>query len=282
MFSIEFKNFCGKAYDGITNLSNQGDFVTDIFKAAGSNYIFNTTGYSKSNYPTKLFNGGKPLSGKIRKSFRDPIDKKGVADYLEKHISNGLIQTVMDNFAIPGNAEINLTALSWALAEQLQIIIHQPDSDSDVVSSEYQRYANEPIDTLGSSFQPLYAGDAYWNQSDRNSTYTIDFYEKITHKWVIKNTGKVCWTNRKLVCSNYKQVPPRTDTDSIVIPETKPGETATLAVIFDARGIEGQFVSTWAMINGSGDDCFPNSSYSFSVTINVINKAFNSYGGNRQ
>lgn len=283
MLLIEFHEFCGNAYEGITDLANQGDFVEDIFKAAGSSYSFSTSDhYSRSNYPTKLFNGGKPLSGKIRKSFNNPIDKKGTATYLEKHIDSDKARTVMNKFAIPGNAEVSLAALSWALSEQLQIIIHEPDSQADVVATEYQRYLTEPADALSAPFQPLYDGDSYWNQSDRSSTYRLDFYEKITHEWVIKNIGKVRWNGRKLICTNHKQIPPRADTDSIDIPDANPGETVTVTVSFDARGVEGRYDSTWTMVNANGDDCFPRGSGSLKVTITVVNKAFCKDGGNKQ
>ena len=280
---IEFHEFCDNTYEGITDLANQGDFVEGIFKASGSSYTFSTSDrYSRSNYPTKLFNGGKPLSGKIRRSFSDPIDKKGAAAYLEKHIDSDKVRTVMNKFSLPGNAETSLVALSWALAEQLQIIIHKPDSHADVVSAEYQRYLTETADTLSVPFQPLYDGDSYWNQSDRSSAYKLGFYEKITHEWVIRNMGKVLWTERKLICTNHKQIPPRADTDSIDIPDTGPGEKVTVAVTFDARGIEGRHESTWAMVNADGDDCFPGSSGSLKVTITVVNKAFCKDGGNTQ
>lgn len=280
---IEFQDFCSNAYEGITDLANQGDFVEGIFKAAGSSYVFSTSDrYSRSNYPTKLFNGGKPLSGKIRKSFPNPIDKKNAAAYLEKHIDAGKVRIVMNKFPLPGNAKQNLTALSWALAEQLQIIIHEPDNGADVVISEYQRYLTEAADSLSSPFQPLYDGDGYWNQSDRSSTYTLDFYEKITHEWVIKNTGKVKWTGRKLICSNHKQIPPRADYGAIDVPDTKPGAIAKIIVVFDARGAEGQFISTWRMEDAVGNDCFPGGGNALSVTIKVVNKAFSNNGGNKQ
>lgn len=280
---IEFQDFCSSAYEGITDLANQGDFVEGIFKAAGSSYTFSTSDrYSRSNYPTKLFNGGKPLSGKIRKSFPNPIDKKKAAAYLEKHIDTGKVRMVMNKFALPANAKENLIALSWTLAEQLQVIIHEPDNGADVIISEYQRYLTEATDSLSAPFQPLYDGDSYWNQSDRGSTYTLDFYEKITHEWVIKNTGKVRWTGRKLICSNHKQIPPRADYEAIDVPDTKPGAIATIEVVFDARGAEGQFISTWHMEDADGNDCFPSGSNALSVTIKVVNKAFSNNGGNKQ
>ncbi len=268
MLLIEFHDFCRCAYEGITDLANQGDFVDGIFKAAGSSYAFSTSDrYSHSNYPTKMFNGGKPLSGKIRRSFSNPIDKKGVTAYLEKHIDSDKVRTVMNKFSLPGNTETSLTALSWALSEQLQIIIHEPDSHVDVVAAEYQHYLTKTADTLSAPFQPLCDGD---------------FYEKITHEWVIRNMGKVRWTGRKLICTNHKQIPPRADTDSIDIPDTNPGETVTVAVAFDARGVEGRYGSIWAMVNAVGDDCFPGSNSTLKVTIMVINKAFCKDGGNTQ
>ncbi len=94
--------------------------------------------------------------------------------------------------------------------------------------------------------------------------------------------GKVRWTGRKLICTNHKQIPPRADTDSIDIPDTNPGETVTVAVAFDARGVEGRHDSIWAMVNADGDDCFPGSNATLKVTIIVVNKAFCKDGGNTQ
>ena len=111
--------------------------------------------------------------------FQQPHRQKGVTAYLEKHIDSDKVRTVMNKFLLPGNAETSLTALSWALSEQLQIIIHEPDNHVDVVAAEYQRYLTKTVDTLSAPFQPLYDGDSYWNQSDRSSTYKLDFYEKL-------------------------------------------------------------------------------------------------------
>ena len=209
-------DFCGNAYEGITNLANQGDFVEGIFEAAGSSYAFSTSDrYSHSNYPTKLFNGSKPLSGKIRRSFSNPIDKKKSLFILRNTSIPNKVRTVMNKFSLPGNAKTRPAALFWALAEQLQIIIHEPDSHADVAAAEYQRYLTETADTLSTPFQFLYDGDSYWNQSDRSS---------------------------------------------IDIPDTSPGETVTVAVTFDARGVEGRYESAWAMINADRDDCFSSGS----------------------
>ena len=56
----------------------------------------------------------------------------------------------------------------------------------------------------------------------------------------------------------------------------------TVTVAFDARGVEGQHDSIWAMVNAAGDDCFPGSNAILKVAIIVINKSFYKDGGNTQ
>lgn len=278
---IEFKHYCKGIYDETQGVPNQDTFVIEMFESSGSSYVFNDrSAYSRSNYAAKLYNGGKPLSGKIRRSFPDPINKSGYAKYLVEHIKKASVRTVMNYFTIPTDADENIEALAMALADQLQIIIHEPDGNADVVATNYQQYLIAPVERGWTPKKPLYDGDAFWVDPQVTvRTHTVDFYERFTHTWKIINTGSVPWKNRKLVCQNADEITPTAEQICIALPDTDPNRSATVAVEFDARGEEETFVSKWFMVNEDDSNCFPEFSGSLNVTIDVRNMRFKRTGG---
>lgn len=278
---MDFAHYCKGIYGSTEGVANQNSFVVDVFKAAGSSYTFTKKGaYSASNYGTKLFNGSKPLSKKHKESFPNPINTTGLAKYLLEHIKKASARTVMNYFTIPIDAEINASALARSLADQLQIIIHDLDSDSDIIATKYQQYLSEPETDEASFYKPLYDGDAFWVETapvDRR--HVVDFYEHFTHTWKLLNSGKVAWTGRRLVCVNEESITPYAMQQSIDIPDTAPNGRATVSVEFDARGNEDTFESKWVMVDKDNKECYPNYSCPFDVIIVVENKTFRS-GGN--
>lgn len=255
--------------------------MIDVFNAAGSTYSFNKkSAYSSSNYPAKLYNGSKKLPRNHRGSFPNPIDTNGLAGYLAEHIKKESVRTVMNYFTLSTDAEINIPALSRALADQFHLVIHEPDSDVGVVAANYQRYLTEPVEKGWTPYKPLYDGDSFWVETAlAERSHSVDFYEKFTHTWKLLNSGKVKWTGRKLVCTNKEDITPYADMDSIDIPETPPNGRATISVRFDARGDEDTFVSTWIIVDDKGKDCFPAHTGALSVTVKVENKSFKRSGG---
>lgn len=279
---IDFAHFCKGIYGSVEGVSNQDAFVIDIFKAAGSSYSFaKKAAYSNSNYGAKLCNGGKSLSKKHRDSFPNPINTTGLAKYLSEHIKKVSVRIVMNYFTIPTDADINTSALARALADQLQIIIHEPDSDADIVATNYQQYLSEPVTDELSFHRPLYDGDVFWVETapiDRR--HVVDFYEHFTHTWKLLNSGKIAWTGRRLVCVNEDSITPCAMQQSIDIPDTAPGGRAVVSVEFDARGDEDSFESEWIMVDKDNKDCYPNHSNPLNITIVVENKSFKTSGGN--
>ena len=263
-------------------MANQDSFVVEVFKAAGSSYTFTKKGaYSASNYGTKLFNGSKPLSKKQRDSFPNPINATDLAKYLLEHIKKASARTVMNYFTIPTNADTNTSALARALADQLQIIIHEPNSDADIIATNYQQYLSEPETDEPSFYKPLYDGDAFWVEtapSDRR--HVVDFYEHFIHTWKLLNSGKIIWTGRKLVCINEDSITPYAMQQSIGIPDTAPNGRAIVSVEFDARGDEDTFESKWVIVDKDNKECYPDYSSLLNITIVVENKTFKKSGGN--
>ena len=187
----------------------------------------------------------------------------------------------MNYFTIPTDADINTSALAKALADQFQIIIHEPDSDADIMATNYQRYLSEPETDEPSFHKPLYDGDAFWVETpppDRR--HVVDFYEHFTHTWELLNAGKVTWTGRKLICINEDSITPYAMQQSIDIPDTAPNRKVILSIEFDARGDENSFESKWVMVDKDNKECYPNYSSPFNVMIIVENKTFRRSGGN--
>lgn len=186
----------------------------------------------------------------------------------------------MNYFTIPTDVEEDIAALTRALADQLQIIVHEPDSSAEVVVVNYQRYMTEMVEEGWTPYRPLYDGDAFWvENASADRSHSVDFYEHFTHTWKLLNSGKVKWTSRKLVCTNNDNIKPDADMVCIDIPDTEPNGKATITVAFDARGTEDTFVSTWSIVDAEGKDCFSEHSGSLSVTIIVENKSFKRSGG---
>jgi len=279
---IDFAHFCKGIYGSVEGVANQDSFVVEVFRLSGSSYAFTKKGaYSASNYGTKLFNGGKPLSKKHRNSFPNPINTTGLAKFLLEHIKKASIRNVMNYFTIPTDADINALALTKALADQFQIIIHEPDSDADIIATNYQRYLSQPETDKPSFHKPLYDGDDFWIETalaDRR--HVVDFYEHFTHTWKLLNSGKVTWTGRRLICINEDSITPCAMQLSIDIPDTAPNGRAVVSVEFDARGDEDTFESQWVMVDKNNKKCYPNYSNPFNVMIAVENKAFKRSGGN--
>ncbi len=279
---IDFAHFCKGVYTAVEGIANQDSFVSEIFKASGSSYAFTKKGaYSASNYGAKLFNGGKPLSRKHLDSFPNPINTAGLAKYLSAHIKKESARIVMNYFTIPTDADINVSTLARALADQFQIIINEPDSDADVVATNYQFYLTNSAECNASPYMPLYDGDSFWVETPSSKRqYTVMFYEHFTHTWKLLNTGKVIWQGRKLLCKNRDDISPCPLQKVVNLPETAPNEQAIVSIEFDARGEEDSYTSRWYMVDSNDKDCFPNHSSSLDIMITVENKAFTKSGGN--
>lgn len=276
-----FSFFCKGIYDSFKGVSSQEEFVRTLFKASGSNYSFTRAGsYSNSNYGTKLFNGSKVLSKQHRRSFPNPVNKTGLVEYFQQHIQETAARAIMNYFSIPSDTTVDILALASSLADQLQIIIHEPETDKDIIETYYQQYLIDRVSETVSRQRPLYDGDKFWVDSKNTiRNYSVDFYERFTHIWRITNQGKVTWNNRKLVCLNDSEIVPCVNPQEIVIPETPPNTSVTVSIEVDARGVEKEFTSRWAMVNENGQDCFPELSGALNITINVRNMGFQKLGG---
>ena len=78
---------------------------------------------------------------------------------------------------------------------------------------------------------------------------------RISHTWIIRNTGTIPWKGRYLTCINSGAL--GFSIPDVPIPDTLPGEDAVLTVKFDCIPLDvGIFHLTWKMIHGDGSLAF--------------------------
>lgn len=267
VLSIEISTFLQRIYPCCTGVNNQGVFVTKCFAAAGCSYFVG----SSTDYQRKLFNGSKPLTKNIKRTFPIPFMNQELATFFENRITVEKVRDLMTAFAIPLSVEANKEILSKVLSEQFSLFITSGnDNVADIVALEYQKYLAEPSFESKQRLAPLYPDDsAYVLDFLPQRSYSVSIYEKFQHTWVIRNTGKQTWRGRKLVFANHTEVRPRADKNFIDIPDTLPGKDVKITTDFDTRGFEGSSDCIWEMQDSDGSNCFPNNKRLFCVTINA-------------
>lgn len=107
------------------------------------------------------------------------------------------------------------------------------------------------------------------NYPDNSIVSVNQEFEKI---WEIQNTGQQSWQGRFLKCMDEEIVTVISDIATvgrlaslmlvpiqteIPIPETRPGETVQLHVLFRAPAYPCTTISRWKMVDGDGEVCMP-------------------------
>lgn len=259
---INFSVFCENIRKAIKTKKSQGKFVDDLLHVAGCTFFQG----NDIDYQKKLCGGSKPLTKNIRDSFPSSFKKDEVENWFATSIAIDKARQIMTSFGIPFSIAENLKALSAALATQLQLLIESDEIDvDDIVFTEYQKELSVNANGTVSAIRPLYPNDDVWVEA--TSFYQVSCYEIIPHTWTIHNNGKQTWRNRKLVFVNTKDVRPSANSNEIDIGEVKPSEIIKIATSFDSRGFEGKFDCLWEMQDSDGNNCFPNNTRAFCVTI---------------
>jgi len=277
--AIDMKFFCRGIYDGAVAHVNQEEDARALFAAAGSTYNFSSAGRnSRSNYATKLFNGTKKLSGAFISSFPNPIDKVKFKTWLASYLDEDKLPATLGYYGIPSSVERSLIALARALADQMQLLIHCPEDQRDIVVQSYQQYLSSPSSD-SADVKTLYDNDqciVYTAMKDRR--YTVDFDEEIAHTWELYNAGSQTWSDRSLsFCPDGGRHVKAID-GAVVVPRTPPGAYAKFTARLKGRGTEGEFPCHWIMVDAEGRNCFPDSTM-FDIHIKVVNKQFLERGG---
>ena len=113
----------------------------------------------------------------------------------------------------------------------------------------------------------------------------VFFGQKFTKTWQLQNLGHVAWENRYLQCMDeeivvYSRLGEEMkiasalvpDLVRVAIPDTAPGETATINVMFTAPRAPCKCISYWKSVFADGSLCFPKSQ-GLSVHVKVSSLA---------
>lgn len=263
---LEFSDFCKLTYRRSTSVPNQRVFAKKLFESTGAKLHYS------DGYYQKLFNDGKKLSLDISQQIPNPIQHNEVEQFLLQFFDEKRAKETMDRVGIPKSDTIDLNAWVAALADKLQIIIHENEDKQEIIVASYQAYLNNPKEKNSRYIRSLYSNDAIWVENPpAQQNYQVTFYKKITHTWVIHNMGSNVWTGRYLKCIDGDDVSIRPSKKTIPIPDVNPTEIIKLSVEYDSRGKENKAMSVWKMMDLNDQDCFPGEKNALNVVIDVIN-----------
>ena len=264
--AIEFARFLQRTYSYRKKEKNQGVFVVKCFLSAGSHhfkmpekYMQKSTELEAARMLMKVDTSHRKLTAEMKKSFPIPLES-GLADYLAEGVDEEQLREALTELRITISTEANAEIYGKALSDQFQLFVESDDYQvEDIVAKRYmERLQDIAHDDYPDAVSGKYIGDRIGVfKTAAGFRYEINSEGSFTHKWMIRNSGKVVWHDRKLKMINQGKIRPRAEQDEIVIPETQPGEIVELQVVIDARGFEGTYECQWAMIDEDGVDCFP-------------------------
>jgi len=244
-----------------------------LFNAAGSKFFVPNPAYDTDSYQRKLFSGKKPLTQEMKDSFPKPIDIAGLTAFFDTRIGDTSLPLIMAGFAIPSDEAQDKALFISVLCSQFQrIIAESTDEADDVVASEYKRSLRE-LSIENTNQFPYYPGDDMLLIKETvESLHNVHCYDLFEHTWTIKNTGKVTWNGRFLVCTNQHETRIEAINSPITISTAAPGDEVCLTAKMDARGFEGNFESIWQMQDDEERICFPDKNKSLKLTVAVTHK----------
>lgn len=262
---MQLSDFCMNVGVFSPKITSQKQFIDELFTAAGSLL------YISDSYKRKLYNGEKLFIDKVKNdhSLRGRNNFQTLKDFFLNNIPDDKVLDVLLKFGIPEKEIPDKTALCGALALQLNAIIEADENGADdIMATSYQEQKNTGVVEKNQGlFQPIYPGDSAYVSS--GSRYEIGVHGTVTHTWVIQNTGKVKWENRKLVYMRGPKDRPEANPPEVPIPDVAPGGSIKITTTFDGRGFEAVTLCKWEMQDEDGDNCFPNQISKFSVTIDA-------------
>ena len=260
---MQLGDFCETLGDFCPHITSQEQFIDELFTAAGAKP------YISDSYKRKLYSGAKLFIEGQRERLKGKDNKKSLNDFFHKNIPADRVLDVLIAFGVPEKEAPNKAALCAALTLQMQAITDGDDNGADdiLITSYQEAKSSNTVDTDHGLFNPIYPGDSAYVSS--GGRYEIGIYDKIEHTWLIENTGKVKWENRKLVYIRGPKDRPEANPSEIPIPDVCPGSSIKITTTFDGRGFEKVTMCKWEMQDEDGDNCFPNQPSKFSVTIDA-------------
>jgi transcriptional regulator with XRE-family HTH domain len=94
--------------------------------------------------------------------------------------------------------------------------------------------------------------------------------QQFTKTWRVRNSGTVAWEGRRLERQGPLTGPGLITSDRYAdVPDTKPGQVATISVQLKAPGYDSTSIAYFKMVDGSGALCFPES-YQLGLDVLVM------------
>lgn len=97
--------------------------------------------------------------------------------------------------------------------------------------------------------------------------------QRFEKRWLLQNTGRIAWRNRRMRCMDHQIVIARKASDGaltqifapglsatqseVAVADTQPGETLEITVEFTAPTLPCDTLSLWKMVTFDGALCFP-------------------------
>lgn len=262
--------------------SSQGSFALNLFAAlcGDSNPIVSNKqdGYSHclpaglsgndTTYRKALFNSQnkkyRGLSSPIKAYVIQKSNKDTFIAYSETAVSSEGFKGLCDDFGVPLNTARAL--LLEAIFEQLlEFSKSGIDSTSDTFVADFitERLMNphdEPLITevANNAFNPIYSGDDF-SLVRQVPSYPCKatFYDKLTHCWVVQNSGIAVWNERYMEFVNADQTPLKVVVTRIEIKKTPLTGEVAISVDIEARHSEGVHEIILDMRDRDGRVCFP-------------------------
>lgn len=258
-----FSEFCNIVETNILGFESQYRYLKTLFKVAGIQREYS------EDYLKSVYNGIKRFSPNMKKHFiKKDNHLNDVSSFYFKQLNDTSLNIICDAFGIPKKLERKKDFLSYALACQIIKFIKSKDDDvENIVIESYKEALTKDFEEKTDTNQRLYAGDAFWLEKN-TTTYNKEFYKVFTHQWIIHNSGKCYWNNRKLVLKNINDIKLSITPYILELDNVKPGGYIKIFTNIEVRGYEGSFLCKWEMQDENNRICFPNSK-SFNITVNV-------------
>lgn len=257
---MKLADLCGGVYPSCTNIKSQANFIDKLFEACGGKP------YISDSYKKGLFKGDKPFAENQKEILRSGFNLDTLISFWNREITD--VSAVLIALGIPEKKEPNKKALSIALAQQMSLLISSAEEDvEDVLILQYQQAKQNDVEIGNTYAKPLYPGDSV--SVTHNCRYEIQSFDRITHTWELLNTGTIPWIGRKLIYRRGPKDRPEANPDSIDIPVVKPKESIKITTTIEGRGFDGITHCIWEMQDEEGENCFPERTRLFCVTIDA-------------
>lgn len=184
---MKIKDYASSVKKSFSSSKNQGRFMREIFKAAGSNRF---TSAADDEYTKKICNGSKPITEDMIAEFPRPYRIDALAKYYVQNIDKGKTAGLVNDFGLQEDEEVNVDYLGRALAAQFFCFVEAGGAEQeveDIVASSYDKLKGG-MENSSILATPYYKGDRVWILNEQEARhYDVGFYEKFKHSWRIKN-----------------------------------------------------------------------------------------------